>query len=82
VSALGGVSLAAIVPDPAWRLTWPLATLKDADDNILIDDFMRHVRAPSAAEIGALGAIPFDEAKVKANYGIPAFIRNLTGTIC
>jgi len=72
-------SLAAIVVDPAWRLTWALATLKDADDHILIDDFMSHVRAPTASEIDALKAIPFDEPKVKADYGIPAFIRHLTG---
>lgn len=72
-------AMAAIVVDPAWRLTWALATLKDASDNILVDDLMSHVRAPTAAEIDALKAIPFDEAKVKADYGIPAFIRNLTG---
>jgi len=72
-------AMAAIVVDPAWRLTWALATLKDANDNILVDDLMSHVRTPTAAEIDALKAIPFDEAKVKADYGIPAFIRSLTG---
>jgi len=70
---------AAMVGDPAWRLTWALSTLKDADDRILIDDFMRHVRAPTAAEIEALKTIPFDEEKEKAELGIPAFIGNLTG---
>lgn len=72
-------SLAAIVPDPAWRLTWALATLKDPDDRILIDDFMSHVRPPTEAEMQALRAIPFDEIKTKSDFGIPAFIRNLTG---
>ncbi len=70
---------AAIVPNPAWRLTWALATLKDADDHILIDDYQKHVRPPTPAEIDALKTIPYDEAKVKAEYGIPAFIRNLSG---
>ena len=32
-------AMAAIVVDPAWRLTWALATLKDENDHILIDDF-------------------------------------------
>ncbi len=72
-------SLAAIVPDPAWRLTWALATLKDADDHILIDDYASHVRAPTPAEIDALKTIPFDEAKTKADYAIPKFIRDLSG---
>jgi acetylornithine deacetylase/succinyl-diaminopimelate desuccinylase-like protein len=70
---------AAIVPDPAWRLTWALATLKDLNDRILIDDYDKYVRPPTAAEMDALKNIPFDEEKVKADYGIPAFIRNLSG---
>ena len=70
---------AAIVGNPAWRLTWALATLKDTHDNILIDDFFNHVRAPTAAEMDALEAIPFDEEKVKAEYGIRAFVNDLTG---
>lgn len=72
-------SLAAIVVDPAWRLTWALATLKDADDRILIDDFMKHVRPPTEAEMRALETIPFDEDAIKADLGIPAFINDLTG---
>ena len=72
-------AMAAIVVDPAWRLTWALATLKDADDNILVDDLMKHVRAPTDAEMDALKTIPYDEEKVKADLGIPSFIRNLTG---
>ncbi|MBI5033055.1 MAG: M20/M25/M40 family metallo-hydrolase [Chloroflexi bacterium] len=60
-------AMAAIVGDPAWRLTWALATLKDANDNVLIDDYAKHVRPPT------------DEEKLKADLGIPAFIRNLTG---
>ena len=70
---------AAIVGNPAWRLTWALSTLKDTHDNILIDDFANHVRAPTAAEMDALEAIPFDEEKVKAEYGIRAFVNDLTG---
>jgi len=72
-------AMAAIVGDPAWRLIWALATLKDANDNILIDDYLKHVRPPTEAEMNALKAIPFDEAKQKADLGIPSFIRNLTG---
>ncbi len=72
-------SLAAIVVDPAWRLTWALATLKDADERILIDGFMDHVRAPTLAETDALATIPFDEDKLKEDFGIPSFLGNLTG---
>jgi len=70
---------AAIVGDPAWRLTWALATLKDAEDRILIDDFMSQVRPPTAAEVEALTTIPFDEEKERTALGIPAFINDRTG---
>jgi acetylornithine deacetylase/succinyl-diaminopimelate desuccinylase-like protein len=70
---------AAVVVNPAWRLVWALATLKDADDRILVDDLEKHVRAPTAAEMDALKTIPYDEDKVKADLAITSFIRNLTG---
>ncbi len=72
-------SLAAIVPDPAWRLTWALNTLKDANDRILIDDFMSHVRPPTEPEMQMLRTIPYDEEKELADMGIPAFVNHLTG---
>jgi acetylornithine deacetylase/succinyl-diaminopimelate desuccinylase-like protein len=72
-------SLATLVPNPAWRLVWALSILKDEDDNILVDGFMDHVAEPTAAEMEILAAIPFEEEKIRANFGIPQFIRGLTG---
>jgi acetylornithine deacetylase/succinyl-diaminopimelate desuccinylase-like protein len=70
---------AAIVPNPAWRLVWALSTLKDASDKILIDDYQKHVRPPTQAEMDALKTIPYDEEKNLADYGIPSFINHLSG---
>jgi acetylornithine deacetylase/succinyl-diaminopimelate desuccinylase-like protein len=70
-------SLATLVPNPAWRLVWALSTLKDEEDNILVDGFMDHVAEPTAAEMEILAAIPFEEEKMRANFGIPQFIRGL-----
>jgi len=72
-------ALATIVPNPAWRLVWALSTLKDENDNILVDGLMDHVAEPTAAEMGMLAAIPFEEEKMRARFGIPHFIRGLTG---
>jgi len=72
-------SLATIVPNPAWRLVWALSTLKDENDNILVDGLMDHVAEPSAADMEMLAAIPFEEEKMRARFGIPRFIRGLTG---
>jgi acetylornithine deacetylase/succinyl-diaminopimelate desuccinylase-like protein len=72
-------SLATIVPNPSWRLVWALSTLKDENDNILVDGLMDHVVEPTAAEIDMLATIPFEEEKMKARLGITNFIRGLKG---
>ena len=65
---------AAIVPSPVWRLVWALQTLKDENDNILIEHYFDQVRAPSEAEREMLKAMPFDETKLKTAFGIERFI--------
>jgi len=70
---------AAVVPNPVWRLVWALATLKDPDDHITVDRLMDHVAQPNEAQIEMLRQISYDEERVKADLGIPAFIRDLTG---
>ena len=72
-------SLATIVPNPAWRLVWALATLKNERDEITIDGFMDEVRAPSAAELAELERVPFDEPGMKRIHGISRFVRDLHG---
>ena len=73
-------SQATIIPNPAWRLVWALATLKDADDRITIDGLMEHVRTPSPEDMALLEKLPFDEAEMKRIHGIESFVRGLTGT--
>ena len=73
-------SQATILPNPAWRLVWAMATLKDDNDRITVDGLMDHVRKPSAADIALLERLPFDEAGVKRIHGIDTFVRGLTGT--
>jgi len=51
-------ALATIVPNPVWRLVWALSTLKDENDNILVDGLMDHVAEPTAADMRLLAAIP------------------------
>ena len=72
-------SMAAIVPNPAWRLIWALSTLKDSEDRILVDGLMNHVQEPSPAALRLLEAMPSDEEELLASYQIPAFIQGLTG---
>jgi len=73
-------SQATIIPNPAWRLVWALATLKDANDRITIDGLWDHVRPASAEDVALLEALPFDEAEIKRIHGIDGFVRGLGGT--
>ncbi|HEY6959489.1 MAG TPA: M20/M25/M40 family metallo-hydrolase [Candidatus Limnocylindria bacterium] len=73
-------SQATVIPNPAWRLVWALATLKDAADRITIDGLAEHVRPPSAADLALLERLPYDEEETKRIHGITGFVRGLTGT--
>ncbi len=70
---------AAIVPNPAWRLVQALATLKDAQERILIPGFMELVREPSAEELAYLERIPFEEDAMRHQWDLPAFVNGETG---
>ena len=45
---------AGAIQNPAWRLIWALASIKDAKENILIEGFKNLVREPSSEDIAAL----------------------------
>ncbi len=72
-------SQGTIIPNPAWRLVWALATLKDERDRITIDGLMDHVRTPTAADLAALERVPMDEEGLRRIHGIDRFVRGLTG---
>ncbi|MCC6315098.1 MAG: M20/M25/M40 family metallo-hydrolase, partial [Thermomicrobiales bacterium] len=72
-------SLAAIVPDAAWRLVWALASLKDADERITIEGFMARVVEPGPEDLALLERLPLNEAKIRETTGIARFVNGLTG---
>jgi acetylornithine deacetylase/succinyl-diaminopimelate desuccinylase-like protein len=68
-----------VVPNAAWRLVWALNTLKDAQDRILVDGLLDHVRPPSHVDREHLASLPFDEAMVRKNFGIEGFVQDVEG---
>lgn len=70
---------ATVVPNPAWRLTWALATLKASDGKILIPGFYDQIRPPSAADLQALENMPNEDEALLADYGLAAFLDNVRG---
>ncbi|HEX5369117.1 MAG TPA: M20/M25/M40 family metallo-hydrolase [Dehalococcoidia bacterium] len=55
-------SFGTVVPNPAWRLAWALGSIKDPQENILIDGFYDGVPAPTEEELVALRLLP-DEGR-------------------
>lgn len=73
-------SFGAIVDGAGTRLAWALASLKDpGTGRVLVDGFYDRVRAPSARELDATRAMPFDEADLKQHFGVDRFIGGATG---
>ena len=72
-------SQATLVPNPAWRLIWALATIKDKDEHILVDDFYDAVRAPSQADLELLRSIPDTSAATAKSLGLPGLLLGLKG---
>lgn len=70
----------AIVGNPAWRLIWALASLKDENENISVDGLMDYVAEPTEEEWAFIRRIPFDEEESKRDFGITSFLKGATGT--
>ncbi|MDQ4106776.1 MAG: M20/M25/M40 family metallo-hydrolase, partial [Actinomycetota bacterium] len=68
-----------IAPNPAWRLVQALRTIKDEDGEITVDGLDELIEPPSKEDLEAIEKIPFDEAALKASWGVEHFDRNLTG---
>lgn len=72
-------SWATLVPNPAWRLVWALASLKDENDRLTVDGLMEHVEEPPPQERDLLRKIPFEEKRLKADFGITHFVGGVKG---
>ena len=53
---------AAAVPNAAWRMAWALNTLKDQNENILVEGFNELVERPSDEDIEVLKEVDYDPA--------------------
>jgi acetylornithine deacetylase/succinyl-diaminopimelate desuccinylase-like protein len=61
------------VPNPAWGLVHLLASMKDAEGNVLVEGFYDDVVPPTLAEREVLKRIPFDPQEVQKSFEISRF---------
>ncbi len=71
---------AAATPNAAWSLIWALNTLKDSNENILIDGFNELVREPLQEDIDVIKehSTEFEE-NFKKDYQLDRLLLNRTG---
>lgn len=72
-------SEAAIIENPAWRLVWALKTLKNENEEILIEGFYDDVQPLTTKEKAFIQTMTYNEEEIKDQYGINGFLKGLTG---
>jgi acetylornithine deacetylase/succinyl-diaminopimelate desuccinylase-like protein len=68
-----------LYPNPAWRLIWALASIKGADERVLIDGFNDDVMPPTARDRELLRAMAWDDRQQLQEAGLERFVLNLRG---
>lgn len=63
-------SMAAIIDNPAWRMIHALESMKNSDNDILVEGFYDGVAPLSEKDKEAAANQPFDAEKVKEQYGL------------
>lgn len=69
----------AILPDAAWRLTWALNSLKDAREEIHIEEFYETVAPLEDEEIALLRSMQDGEQALKQQMNVNEFLLHLHG---
>ena len=68
------------VPNPAWKLVWALSTLKDKNENILIEGFNKEVAEPTPQEMAAVMEHSEDlEGLIKKEHGLDKLLMGRKG---
>jgi acetylornithine deacetylase/succinyl-diaminopimelate desuccinylase-like protein len=63
-------SLAAVLPNPAWRLIAALRAIRDERGRVLIPGFYDGIPRPKAEDLASLRRNPFDPGVYRKTYGV------------
>jgi acetylornithine deacetylase/succinyl-diaminopimelate desuccinylase-like protein len=70
---------ANLIPNPAWRLVWALATLKGPEERVRIPGFYDSLRPLTGRQRQLLEALPSQEAAIKESFGLDRLLLGRTG---
>jgi acetylornithine deacetylase/succinyl-diaminopimelate desuccinylase-like protein len=68
-----------IIPNPAWKLVWALAAIKDATERVLVPGFDADIIPPAARDRELMDAMPWDDDSLLSEAGVPGFVAGLSG---
>lgn len=71
--------MGAELPNASWRMVWALASLKDINEQVLIEGFYDDVLPDSDADLDVLSKYPYDEEGMLARKDIKEFLLGLRG---
>lgn len=70
---------ARLVPNPAWKLVWALASMKGPDGRILVDGFYDDIRPPTDLERELLEKANWNDEAQKRDLGVNDFLGGVSG---
>jgi acetylornithine deacetylase/succinyl-diaminopimelate desuccinylase-like protein len=70
---------ARLFVNPAWRLVWALASIKDADERVLIEGFDDDIAPPSSGDRALMAAMPWDDRAQLREAGVESFLTGVKG---
>jgi acetylornithine deacetylase/succinyl-diaminopimelate desuccinylase-like protein len=69
---------ARVFPNPAWRLVWALASIKEPGERIAIDGFAEPIRSPSDEDRRLMDAMGWHAASQLREVGLEHFVEGVT----
>jgi acetylornithine deacetylase/succinyl-diaminopimelate desuccinylase-like protein len=69
---------AVIIESPVWKLVQALASLKDTNEQILIEGFYDDIQPPSKSELNLLNEIPYDGEVTRTMLDIDNFLLDIS----
>lgn len=70
---------ASVIENPAWRLVWALQSIKNQDEEVLIEGFYDKVLKPDESEMKMLEEMVYEEEATLKRLGLDSFVLNLSG---
>jgi acetylornithine deacetylase/succinyl-diaminopimelate desuccinylase-like protein len=72
-------ALQRLYPNPAWRLSWALASIKDSNEVVQLEGFYDDIVPPTDQDRELMAAMPWDDESMREEAQIDQFLTGVTG---